>query len=131
MRIPTGERRFSCNFCEKSFTELNILTSHMLHHTTGTTFSCSICHQKFAHMGALRVHLLRHRGEVRNKSFTNSCSLERPACSNCETCNIQFADPNEFQRHLLLHQGEWPFRCVVTRENDLAVKNTVIDTMNY
>ncbi|KAJ8364893.1 hypothetical protein SKAU_G00137240 [Synaphobranchus kaupii] len=56
----TGERRFKCQICNKSYRHAGSLINHKNSHQTGI-YQCSICRKHYPHLAALRSHLRIHK----------------------------------------------------------------------
>ncbi|XP_064180506.1 zinc finger protein 646 [Anguilla rostrata] len=56
----TGERRFKCQVCNKSYRHAGSLINHKNSHQTGV-YQCSICRKHYPHLAALRSHLRIHK----------------------------------------------------------------------
>ena len=95
-RIHTGEKIFSCQFCEKRFTHQASLICHERLHTGEKIFRCQYCAKKFGNSAGLTAH---ERVHTREKPFV------------CNACGKAFADGNNLKRHLRIHTGEKPYKC--------------------
>ena len=82
MRIHTGEKPFTCTFCDQRFTQKSNLNSHMKTHT------CTICKSGY---GNLKAHMERHAAE---KPFA------------CAVCKEGFSQKYLLRRHEATHTGE-------------------------
>ena len=120
----SGERRFKCHFCEKTFKLKSKLFSHVRRHTGEYPHQCKKCGGGFAERRALVRHITKiHKG---NKSF--KCDIcekyftkgefawhlkthEKPY--KCETCGKGFACKDYLRIHSRLHTGERPYKCEI------------------
>ncbi|KAI1896577.1 hypothetical protein AGOR_G00096200 [Albula goreensis] len=62
MKDDTGERRFKCQICSKSYRHAGSLINHKHSHQTGI-YHCSICRKHYPHLAALRSHLRIHKAK--------------------------------------------------------------------
>ncbi|XP_022072330.1 zinc finger protein with KRAB and SCAN domains 2 isoform X2 [Acanthochromis polyacanthus] len=86
MRVPwrSGlcEKRFSCSYCDKSFTRFSQLKEHLRSHTGEKPFSCMQCGRSFTKQCNLIRHAVVHSGEkphectLCGKCFTQRSSLK-------------------------------------------------------
>lgn len=56
-RIHTGERPHTCPHCDKRFTQKGNLDAHLKTHSKEKPFPCSMCEKKFAHKTSLMSHI--------------------------------------------------------------------------
>uniref|UniRef100_A0A1A8BVP5 C2H2-type domain-containing protein n=1 Tax=Nothobranchius kadleci TaxID=1051664 RepID=A0A1A8BVP5_NOTKA len=80
MRMPQrsglGEKRFTCSYCDKTFTRFGQLKEHMRSHTGEKPFSCKQCGRSFTK----QCNLIRH-AVVHSREKPHECSL----CGKCFT----------------------------------------------
>ncbi|KAM5140542.1 uncharacterized protein ACMZJ9_014412 [Mantella aurantiaca] len=92
----SGEKRFMCFECEKSFRKKSKLIEHLRIHTGEKPFSCSECGKAFTQKSLLNRHQRVHTGE---KPFP---------CSDCGKC---FTSKGNRDKHMRIHTGEKPYSC--------------------
>ena len=65
-------KKFSCNYCEKTFTTKDRVQQHemCIHHSQGT-ITCKVCGKGFGHKAKLKAH-----DEQVHKKIVNSSSRE-------------------------------------------------------
>ncbi|XP_075985263.1 uncharacterized protein LOC142982580 [Anticarsia gemmatalis] len=91
---PAGEHL--CNLCGKGFESAEILTGHMLlHSSTGLLINCPFCNQ-LIRRNALTQHIKYGHNNI------------KPRCS---VCFKTFANPNNLKRHMMIHSGVREFEC--------------------
>ena len=84
-------KKFSCDYCEKTFAKNANLNDHMRTHTGERPHKCDICFKDFAQASALIRHKRIHNGE---KPY------------ECNLCGKFFADSSNFSRHKKTHEGK-------------------------
>ena len=55
-RIHTGERPHTCPHCDKRFTQKGNLDAHLKTHSKEKPYPCALCEKKFAHKTSLMSH---------------------------------------------------------------------------
>ncbi len=90
----TGDKPFSCNFCDYKFSRQAHLKSHILTHTGEKPFSCDLCNYKSTQRCHLKTHMLTDTGE---KPFS------------CHFCDYKSCLRSDLKIHMLTHTREKPF----------------------
>ncbi|XP_032740751.1 zinc finger protein with KRAB and SCAN domains 3-like [Rattus rattus] len=120
----TGNRRFYCRECGKSFAQSSGLTKHKRIHTGEKPYECEDCGKTFIGSSALVIHQRVHTGEKPyeceecGKVFSHSSNLikhqrthtgEKPY--ECDDCGKTFTQSCSLLEHHKIHTGEKPFQC--------------------
>ncbi|KAL2101590.1 hypothetical protein ACEWY4_003351 [Coilia grayii] len=96
-RSNSGDKKFSCMFCDKSFNYLSYLRVHVRRHSGEKPFGCNVCGKRFAQKTYLKLHERTHSGE---KPYT------------CMECGKSFSQKSSLNVHLRSHTGEKPYSCL-------------------
>uniref|UniRef100_A0A8C4NET3 Zinc finger protein 710 n=1 Tax=Eptatretus burgeri TaxID=7764 RepID=A0A8C4NET3_EPTBU len=115
----SGQRRWQCRLCEKSYTSKYNLVTHILGHSGIKPHACSQCGKFFKQLSHLHTHQLTHAGarphgcHVCGRAFTQTSHLKRHLMQHsairphvCTLCGRGFAYPSELRAHEARHANE-------------------------
>ncbi|CAI6363145.1 unnamed protein product [Macrosiphum euphorbiae] len=92
----TDTGQFSCQFCDKEFTNANSLSRHENVHTGKAPLECDVCFKTFISKSILCIHKRSHTGE---KPY------------GCIICGRSFTQKSHLVLHYRTHTGEKPYEC--------------------
>ena len=112
-----GSKSFTCSTCGKQFHTNWQFGRHILIHTGQKPYSCSYCDYASTQKGNLNTHIVKyHNKTVFNKFwsikylFLQYYKLGSKSFA-CSTCGKQFQTKKDIGRHILIHTGQKPFSC--------------------
>ena len=110
-----GQKQYSCQACDKSFTQSHNLNTHILKvHRGQKQYSCQACEKKYKYKKNLKIHILTvHRGQkpyycqACDKSYTQSSSLKthiltfhRGQKYYCQACDKSYTRSHTLKTHM-------------------------------
>uniref|UniRef100_A0A2M4BDU2 C2H2-type domain-containing protein n=1 Tax=Anopheles marajoara TaxID=58244 RepID=A0A2M4BDU2_9DIPT len=100
--VVEGQKRFQCNYCDRSYTLLSTLRRHQhAHHqsTKDQNFMCQYCSKVFRKASSLATH--RERNHDADNPFS------------CDICCNGFKEQSLLNEHKRMHSDEKPYICDV------------------
>ncbi|XP_053686213.1 zinc finger protein 33B-like [Sabethes cyaneus] len=138
MPTHSAVKRFTCEYCSKSFTHDTTLRKHIRSvHLKIKQYHCEICLQSFTDRSSLRYHdVVKHKEEknfectICRKSYYTSSGLAQHNSLNheqrkfkCEKCGKMFAMKFHLKEHENTHSDARPHACVLCEKTFKRVKN--------
>lgn len=113
MRKHTGERAFPCTICPKSFNSRYHLEDHIRIHTNERPFQCSHCPNAFPSKSNLHSHMRTHVGVK----------------VVCELCGKTLSSMSCLTKHMTSHK-DLKFECAVCKKNfsSIAIRDRHVKT---
>ena len=104
LKQHSGEFDYSCENCEKKFSQKALYKSHKKVHIDRhlKSLECEICSRTLPDLTVFRVHMAQMHGE---------------ANLPCSRCNKKFRTTKLLQKHNQLHEDKGLFKCIVCNQS--------------
>lgn len=131
--IHAGDKKFPCDSCGESFTNLDILKRHKIKHTGRKDYICAQCGKGFSTSSNLNHHIQRH-DKIR-KYTCNFCEKSFKTAGNlythksivhtkvedrkylCSECGNKFVTKASFDTHMKRHLQLKEFNCEICEKS--------------
>jgi len=119
-KMSYRDRKHQCTECGAKFLRELHLEKHMTIHTGEKPFSCSFCDKKFRLKEQLKPHEMRHKDELLQCSLCGGRYLHLAAhmknvhstiSYECPVCKKAFRLVRYLRNHMLTHTDERPYTC--------------------
>ena len=100
-KLHTTARPFDCVLCKRTFKTKQCLKRHMISHSEDKPYSCTICEKRFSNKDYLPTHMLIHTGVKRHL---------------CNICHKEFTLSGTLRVHMLKHSSERAHVCTICRK---------------